>query len=128
MITDVLTKLRESHGYTMKEVAEGIGIKPDTYRSYERGRLQPSLEIITKLACFYQVSADYLLEINPSKTKENPLKNLRLSQEEEKELVEKIDTLPPYGKVIVDYVIKALIEAHAIPESAEYLEKTDEST
>lgn len=91
MIADILTELREKHGYTMKEVAEGIEVKPDTYRSYERGRLQPNLDVVVKLADFYNISADYLLGREPQSP--NPI--LQLTQEEmERRLVAAYFSLP----------------------------------
>jgi len=61
VVASTLTEIRKSRGYTMKAVAEAIGMKPDTYRNYESGRLEPNLTTITKLADFYHVTTDYLL-------------------------------------------------------------------
>lgn len=60
-INEKLTEIRKSHNLTMKQVAEGIGMKPDSYRNYESGRLQPNLDTICKLADFYNVTTDFLL-------------------------------------------------------------------
>lgn len=91
MITQTLTTLRELNGYTMKEVAEGIGIKADTYRSYERGRLQPNLETIVKLAGFYKVSTDYLLGVEPLP---DPFADLNLREKTEADVLKKYMSLP----------------------------------
>ena len=61
IISKKLTEIREFHHLSMKQVAEGIGMKPDSYRNYESGRLQPNLDILSKLADFYHVTTDYLL-------------------------------------------------------------------
>ena len=45
----------------MNQVAEGIGMNPDSYRNYESGRLQRNLDTLSKLADFYHVTTDYLL-------------------------------------------------------------------
>lgn len=45
---------------SQKEVAEKINVKADTYRKYEKGTNEPSLDILIDLANFYNVSMDYL--------------------------------------------------------------------
>ena len=72
-LSERLTQLRESKGYTMKEVAEGIGMKPDSYRNYERGRLQPSIETIIKISKFYGITTDCLLGLNAPAQPATPL-------------------------------------------------------
>lgn len=64
MISKMLADTRKQRNLTMKEVAEAIGMKPDTYRNYESGRLEPNLATLSKLADFYHVSTDYLLGRN----------------------------------------------------------------
>ena len=54
--------LREDNDLTQKAVAEYLGIQPNVYRRYEKGIRDFPLEIISKLADFYHVSVDYLLE------------------------------------------------------------------
>lgn len=58
---DRLRKLRADNGYTLKVVAQGIGIPLSTYSNYEQGIREPSLETINRICNFYGVSADYLL-------------------------------------------------------------------
>lgn len=106
MIKDVLAQLRESRGYTMKEVADGIDVKPDTYRSYERGRLQPNLEVVAKLAKFYNVSADVLLEIEDKPPSASPLSMLNLPADTEA-VVETFTQLPELmQKAMIDILLQ----------------------
>ena len=53
--------LREDHDLTQKAIAEYLSIHPNVYRRYEKGVREFPLEIVVKLADFYQVSTDYLL-------------------------------------------------------------------
>ena len=53
--------LREDHDLTQKAIAEYLSIHPNVYRRYEKGVREFPLEIVFKLADFYQVSTDYLL-------------------------------------------------------------------
>ena len=53
--------LREDHDLTQKAIAEYLSIHPNVYRRYEKGAREFPLEIVVKLADYYQVSTDYLL-------------------------------------------------------------------
>ena len=71
MIADILKILRKNHNYTLQQVADGINVNSSTYKNYEYGRREPDLETISRIADFYGVTADYLLErdsiLNPFK-------------------------------------------------------------
>ena len=54
-------ELREDHDLTQKAIAEYLSIHPNVYRRYEKGVREFPLEIVVKLADYYQVSTDYLL-------------------------------------------------------------------
>lgn len=58
---DTLSALRDEKKLKMKDVADGIGMNPTTYRKYENGTLEPSFATLSKLADFYGVTTDYLL-------------------------------------------------------------------
>lgn len=60
-LNERLRQLRAESGYTLKIVAEGIGIPLSTYSNYEQGIREPSVEIIKRICNFYDVSADYLI-------------------------------------------------------------------
>ena len=53
--------LREDHDLTQKAIAEYLSIHPNVYRRYEKWVREFPLEIVVKLADYYQVSTDYLL-------------------------------------------------------------------
>lgn len=54
--------LRKQNGYTQGKVAEALGIKYQSYRAYECGITVPTLPNFIKLAKFFDVSYDELLE------------------------------------------------------------------
>lgn len=56
--------LRESRGYTQKQVSEHIGITDRNYRRYEAGTTEPTLSVIIALANLYEVTSDYLLGLS----------------------------------------------------------------
>lgn len=59
-----LENLRESLGYTKKEVSLKLGFTANVYGSYERGERRPTLETLIKLADMFDTSLDYLIKGN----------------------------------------------------------------
>lgn len=57
-----LKALRLQYGYTQRFVADNIGITYQSYQAYELGLSVPTLQNFIKLAKFYDVSYDDLLE------------------------------------------------------------------
>lgn len=66
MIRGLPEKLREERrktGKSQSEVAEAVGSTKAKLSKYETGTITPPTEILLKLAGYYQVSVDYLLDI-----------------------------------------------------------------
>lgn len=57
-----LKELRKNNGYFQKDIAKALNIEINTYGAWERGNSEPSIDIIRKLADFYNVSTDYLFD------------------------------------------------------------------
>lgn len=55
-----LKDLRTEKGCTQKQLAEAIQTTADSIYSWEKGRSQPSIEMLCKLADFFECSIDYL--------------------------------------------------------------------
>ncbi|QHJ84947.1 MAG: hypothetical protein [Caudoviricetes sp.] len=76
-----LRELRRSHGLTLKDTAEKVKeqealiITADALAKYERGDREPKLEILQKLADFFDVSVPYIQGFDEHKS--NRLKELR---------------------------------------------------
>lgn len=62
-----IKNLRIDHDLTQKEIAEYLNISQTTYCKYERGVLHLPIDILVKLADYYGVSTDYLLNRSPYK-------------------------------------------------------------
>lgn len=56
-----LKMLRLQHGLTQQELAERLGLSPVTISGYENGHREPSIEILERIADYFEVSVDYLL-------------------------------------------------------------------
>lgn len=57
-----LKALRKEFGYTQQYVADQIGIKVQSYHTYETGVTVPTLQNFVKLAKLYDISLDELIE------------------------------------------------------------------
>lgn len=53
--------MRIDRRLTQKEVAKVINVKQNTYSQYEIGVLNYPLDVVIKLAEFYETSVDYLV-------------------------------------------------------------------
>lgn len=62
MFGDKLRYLREHQEYTQADAAQKLGIGQTTYNRYERGVYEPDYKTLKKIANFFQVSIDYLLD------------------------------------------------------------------
>lgn len=56
-----IRSLRIDRGITQKTIAEYLNIKQNTYSQYEIGVLNYPVDVVVKLADYYNVSTDYLL-------------------------------------------------------------------
>ena len=55
-----LKEIREKYGLTLDDIASQTGINRGSYNNYENGKSEPKLEVLKKLAKFYDVSVSYL--------------------------------------------------------------------
>ena len=62
MFNEKLRFLRKYQNWTQAEVAKQLEINTRTYSQYETGTTEPDIATIKKLANFFDVSIDYLLE------------------------------------------------------------------
>ena len=58
-----LKDLREDSDLTQQVIAEYLNIKQNTYCQYERDLRQISIDLLIRLAEFYNVSVDYILNL-----------------------------------------------------------------
>jgi len=68
MTFETIRNLRIDGGYTQAQIAEYLNVKQNTYSQYEIGTLNYPIDVLMKLADFYNVSIDYLLGRTAVKT------------------------------------------------------------
>ena len=78
-----LRELRERKNLYQKDVAAALKIDRTTYAKYETGDSEPSFEILKRIALFYEVSVDYLLNFELPGQKTEEKQAMKLSPDEE---------------------------------------------
>jgi len=68
-IADNIKKLRENKGLMQKEVYTEIGLKPVHYNKLEKALVEPSIDILDKLAAFYGVTIDEIIHYSKATPK-----------------------------------------------------------
>lgn len=59
--TENLKYLRNAYQFTQKQLADRLGLTANTVCEWEKGRSEPSITTIKKLAEIFDVTVDYLL-------------------------------------------------------------------
>lgn len=59
--SDRLKELRTSNGLTMEQLGKNIGSTRGTIGNFENGNKKPSLDMLIKIADYFDVSVDYLI-------------------------------------------------------------------
>lgn len=68
MLDIQIKKLRTSCGITQVELARELGVTKQCVSNWENDNIQPSIEMLIKIAKYFKVSADYILGIDNDKT------------------------------------------------------------
>lgn len=59
---EVLHELRTYYGYKQKEISDYLNITSQAYSNYETNKRTPDIETIRRIAQFYNISVDKLLD------------------------------------------------------------------
>jgi len=71
-----IRNLRIDRDLTQEDIANELNIKQNTYSQYEIGTIKYPVDVVVKLAEFYNTSVDYLLNLtdNPEPYKRKQIK------------------------------------------------------
>lgn len=95
-IGNKLIQLRKRNKFTQNEIADKLGIARSTYSNYERNYNEPDLTVLAKLSSIYDVTIDYLLDME---------RNITVLKDDERILLSKFNQLNDNDKNdIVDYI------------------------
>ena len=67
MFGDVIKSLRVSHNISQVQLAGELHVSKQTISNWENNNILPSIEMLVKIAAFFSVSTDYLLELDQRK-------------------------------------------------------------
>lgn len=61
---EALKRFRNAFGLNQRDVAETVGIFPQSYSRYEKGQFPPTVPMLLALSKKYNVTTDYLLGLS----------------------------------------------------------------
>lgn len=68
MLGNTIKELRLAHGMNQVEFAKKLSVTKQTISNWENNNIQPSIDMLIKIADFFNVSTDYLLSRDNNKT------------------------------------------------------------
>lgn len=123
MFNTLLKELRAQRNLTQGQLAKAAGVSPGNVGDWESGKSKPGYNALASLARIFEVSADYLLELDtaPAKTSSG-LTAYKVEQgllcdgspldEEEADLVAMFRLLPDHKKEDAFDIIRTLYQKH----------------
>ncbi len=64
MLGQRISEMRLSMGWSQVELAKRLGVAKQTVSNWENENIQPSIEMLVRVARLFNVSADYLLGLD----------------------------------------------------------------
>ena len=64
MLGQRISEMRISFGWSQVELAKRLGVAKQTVSNWENENIQPSIEMLVRLAKLFNVTTDYLLGLN----------------------------------------------------------------
>ena len=68
MLGQRIYEARQSFGWTQVQLAQKLGVTKQTVSNWENENIQPSIEMLVRLAKLFRVSTDYLLGLDNAQT------------------------------------------------------------
>lgn len=68
MINEMIRKLRKDFNISQVELASKLGVTKQCVSNWENDNILPSIEMLIKIAKYFNVSTDYLLGISTNKS------------------------------------------------------------
>ena len=67
MLGNKISELRTSYNLNQVQLAKKLHVSKQTVSNWENNNILPSVEMLVKIALFFSVSVDYLLDMNDRK-------------------------------------------------------------
>lgn len=105
MFSTRLKELRKEKNYTQKELAARLNLSSNSICEWEKGRCEPSIDILKQLSLIFNVSVDYIIGVS----EDDGFISFNASNEfssEERQLVEDYRALSPALKEMIQLAIQ----------------------
>ena len=66
MLSEKIKELRLARGLSQVELAKKLSVTKQTVSNWENDNILPSIDMLTKLADYFNVSCDYILDRTPT--------------------------------------------------------------
>lgn len=70
---NIFKELIERNNTTIKAVADYVGATRQAVSQYANGKTQPNIDVIIKIAEYFEVTTDFLLGVTPSQKERKPM-------------------------------------------------------
>lgn len=119
-----IKEAREEAGFSQRELAEIVGVAPNTFHGYESGKHDPKSDLLVKIASACHVSVDFLLGIQNKESK----KITPLHSSEAMKLAKDYDDLDSHGQSAVRGLMDEELNRMAeLDELAKFQEPEEET-
>ena len=108
-LSEKVKRLRKERELTQKELADKLGVNSSHLSRLEKGKYQPSTEMLKKFAAFFGVTTDYLL--SDEEIPEINIKNKSLA-----ERVKLIDSLDEDDQNALIHIIDSMLTKKKMKE------------
>lgn len=104
-LLDRIIQLQEESGYSKHHIATELGLSNSAFTEWKKGKSKPSLDVVSRIALFFNVSIDYLVFGREHTT------NLST---DDMELLHKYHSLPNENKQQLNTYLDAIIDTLSI--------------
>ena len=104
-----LKALREEYGISQQRLAEAIFVTQPSINKYENHSTEPELEILKRLADYFDTTIDYLVGYSDQRYKVDHLTEERLTPRESRLLAD-LRALPEEKRQCVEQVVRLFSE------------------
>lgn len=66
MLNEKIRELRCAYGISQVKLAEELGVSKQCVSNWENDNVQPSIDMLVRMAKYFKVSCDYLLDFDSS--------------------------------------------------------------
>ncbi len=68
MFGDIIKQLRKARNLNQVQLSSSLGVSKQTVSNWENNNILPSIDMLVKIAVFFSVRTDYLLELDTRTT------------------------------------------------------------